>query len=212
MTENDGRRRLIKICGLTTTKDVEYVNTFLPDLAGFVLFYPKSIRNLELLEAQILRKQLCSPVKSVAVVVSPTVRQMEQIQDAGFDYIQIHGTLDKEVYDTARLPLFRAFNGKDMESFDQWKHRHKIVGYIFDSGNPGSGENFDWSRMDSIKRDGKLLFLAGGIHEGNVREAIRQVNPDGIDVSSSVEFTNPGVRGKDPEKMKKIIRMVRNEQ
>ena len=40
------KRTLIKICGLTTGKDVEYANTFLPDFAGFVLFFPKSKRNL----------------------------------------------------------------------------------------------------------------------------------------------------------------------
>ena len=45
------KRTLIKICGLTTGKDVEYANTFLPDFAGFVLFFPKSKRNLEISEA-----------------------------------------------------------------------------------------------------------------------------------------------------------------
>lgn len=212
MMDHSRRKKFIKICGLTTKKDIEYANAFLPDFAGFVLFYPKSFRNLELSKAQMLRKQMCPRVKSVAVVVSPTVEQIEQIQDAGFDYIQVHGKLSQEVYKATQLPILRAFNGKEIETFDQWKKYRKIAGYVFDSGNPGSGETFNWSSMDSIKRDGKLFFLAGGIHEENVREAIRQVNPDGIDVSSSVEITKRGIRGKDPEKMKKMIRMVHNEQ
>lgn len=212
MMDEKGRRKLIKICGITTEKDIEYVNAFLPDFAGFVLFYPKSFRNLELSEAQRLQKQMNPLVKSVAVVVSPTGEQIEQIQAAGFDYVQIHGDMHPEVYETVQLPVLRAFNGKDMETFARWKRYGKIVGYVFDSGNPGSGETFDWSLMESINRDEKLLFLAGGIHEGNVREAIRQVNPDGIDVSSSVEWAERRMRGKDPEKMKKMIRMVHDEQ
>ena len=245
------KRTLIKICGLTTGKNVEYANTFLPDFAGFVLFFPKSKRNLEISEAAKLKEKLDSRVKSVAVTVSPTVEQVGMIQKAGFDYIQIHGSLDPEVYEAVRLPVLRAFNVSDMDAFGEMSRLDKIAGYIFDSKNPGSGETFDWSLMDQIPRDGRLLFLAGGIHEGNVREAIARVGPDGIDVSSAVEYEEPdsgGVnggqsrhpgsgtdsvrdrdpdesgrcageekkiikaRGKDPEKMKKIIRMVHDEQ
>lgn len=206
------KRTLIKICGLTTEKDVEHVNMFLPDFAGFVLFFPKSKRNLELSEAEELKTGLDNRVKSVAVTVSPTVEQVRMIQKAEFDYIQIHGSLDQEVYEAVRLPILRAFNVSDMDAFRTIRSLDKIAGYIFDSKNPGSGETFDWSLMDQIPRDGRLLFLAGGIHEGNVRKAIARVNPDGIDISSAVENNMTRTRGKDPEKMKKIIRMVHDEQ
>ena len=53
------KRTLIKICGLTTEQDVVYANTFLPDFAGFVLFYPKSRRNLDLPAAAALRRIEC---------------------------------------------------------------------------------------------------------------------------------------------------------
>ena len=52
------RRKLIKICGLTTEQDVRYASTFLPDLAGFVLFFPKSKRNLEIDRAIKLKESL----------------------------------------------------------------------------------------------------------------------------------------------------------
>ncbi len=225
------KRTLIKICGLTTDQDIRYANTFLPDYAGFVLFFPKSKRNLELPEASVLRAQLNSSIKTVAVTVSPTVEQVTKIREAGFDYIQIHGELDRAAYDAVRLPILRAFNVKDMNVFEEMRKLEKIAGYVFDSKNPGSGETFDWSLMDRIPRDDRLLFLAGGIHAGNVREAIARVHPDGIDVSSAVEYAelssgdgNRGknhaggeikmkkFRGKDPDKMKIIIRMVHDEQ
>ena len=229
------RRKLIKICGLTTEQDVRYASTFLPDLAGFVLFFPKSKRNLEIARAIKLKESLDKKVKSVAVVVSPSVEQVEIIQTAGFDYIQIHGSLAEEVYDAVHIPILRAFNVSDMNEFTRMQKLDKIEGYIFDSHDPGSGSPFDWSLLEQIQRDDRLLFLAGGIHEGNVQEAMIRVNPDGIDVSSAVEYIKPDsgginggqdrcpdeggrcageekkiikTRGKDPEKMKRIIRMV----
>ena len=171
----------------------------------------------------------------MAVVVSPSVEQVEIIQTAGFDYIQIHGSLAEEVYDAVHIPILRAFNVSDMNEFTRMQKLDKIEGYIFDSHDPGSGSPFDWSLLEQIQRDDRLLFLAGGIHEGNVQEAMIRVNPDGIDVSSAVEYIKPDsgginggqdrypdeggrcageekkiikTRGKDPEKMKRIIRSI----
>jgi phosphoribosylanthranilate isomerase len=52
----------------------------------------------------------------------------------------------------------------------------------------GTGERCDWSVAAQIKQQVDMfLFLAGGINPGNVRDALLQVNPDGIDLSSGVE-------------------------
>ena len=204
-------RRLIKICGMTRDADIRYDNEYEPDYVGFVLFFPKSRRNLEIQEATRLRKLLNKEIKSVAVVVSPTVTQIKMIENAGFDLIQIHGELTKEVYEEINLPVLRAFNVTDMDSFERWQRLDKIVGYVFDAKEPGSGKTFDWSLVPKLERDGRLLFLAGGIDDKNVIQAIREVNPDGIDVSSAVENQGEKTGGKNPDKMKKIIRMVHDE-
>lgn len=234
--KNEKKGKLIKICGMTCEKDIEYANAYEPDFVGFILFFPKSKRNLSLEKAEGLREKLKKSIQSVAVTVSPTIEQIEGIEKAGFDYLQVHGTLDGEVYEKIRLPILRAFNVTDLEAFDKMKCLEKIKGYVFDAKTPGSGEIFDWKLLHNIERDGKMFFLAGGIDETNVMEAIRQVNPDGIDVSSAVEnpdvfynetCTNNGCRasgqdqmtkkptgfcgGKNKEKMKKIIRMVHDE-
>ncbi len=202
------QRKIIKICGLTTKKDIDCANAFLPDMAGFILFFPKSRRNKTIEEAAALRAALSPAVKSVAVVVSPNTEQVSRIEEAGFDYIQIHGTLDAAVYDAVSLPILRAFNVTDLDEYERAKGLSKIAGYVFDSKNPGSGTPFDWTLLDHLKRDQKMMLLAGGIDAGNVLEAIRQVNPDGVDVSSSVE--TEGLPGKDPEKMRRIIALVHN--
>ena len=83
----------IKICGLTTPQEAQYVNENHIDFAGMVLFFPKSRRNITLEQAKLILDSLSSTVKSVAVVVSPTLEQIKDIQRTGFDYIQIHGRI-----------------------------------------------------------------------------------------------------------------------
>ena len=66
-----------------------------------VLFYPKSKRNISLeLAGLLVRRLKKSDINTVAVVVSPNVSQVTEIENIGFDYIQIHGNLSEEVYNS----------------------------------------------------------------------------------------------------------------
>ena len=94
----------IKICGMTCEEDIKAVNKYLPDYIGFVLFFPKSKRNISIKQAKELLAKADKRIKTVAVVVSPTIEQLLQIEEAGFDSIQIHGTMTKEVYEQCQLP------------------------------------------------------------------------------------------------------------
>lgn len=196
----------IKICGLTTLEDVVIINEEMPEFVGFVLFFPKSKRNITTEKAKELLKHINTDIKKTAVVVSPSSQQVMAIQELDFDYIQIHGILSEEVYNIIKLPIIKAFNGSDIKEYEHYHTFQKIVGFVFDSAIPGSGKTFDWSIIKKIDRQKKLLFLAGGIDVSNVLEAIEEVKPDVIDVSSSVE----GSIGKDQLKVKEFIRMVRN--
>lgn len=211
---NKTKRKLIKICGITCLEDIQAANACQPDLVGFVLFYPKSKRNISIEQAEKLLASLNQNIKSVAVVVSPTREQVEKITTAGFDYIQIHGTVEETLWKAISLPVIKAFNVSDLKEYDIWRQMDQIWGYVFDSRQPGSGQTFDWKLLQKIERDDKRWLLAGGIHEENVKQALKEVNPDGIDVSSAVENPdkNGQCGGKDPEKMKKIVRMVHNEE
>ena len=66
---------------------------------------------------------------------------------------------------------------------------------------------FDWNLLKSIPRDGKLFLLAGGLTPDNVAEAVAAVRPDGVDVSSGVEYS--GRAGKSPEKIDLFVKRVR---
>lgn len=197
----------IKICGLTSPKEAIYLNENHVDFAGFVLFFPKSKRNITIEKAKEIFADLSSSIKKVAVVVSPTLVQAKEIETAGFDYIQIHGVMPKEFLTDLHIPILKAFNIDDMEHYSDYLKQPSIAGFVFDAHEPGSGKTFDWDLLRNLPKSDKLMFLAGGLHPDNVSVAIETVAPDVVDVSSGVEF-DEGV-GKDPNKIKAFVEAVR---
>lgn len=199
----------IKVCGLTSPKEAAYLNKNHVDFAGFVLFFPKSKRNITIAQAKEIMNELDPSIQKVAVVVSPTPAQAEEICKAGFDYIQIHGTLQEEVLSHLTIPALKAFNVKDMDQFSKYQNSPQIKGYVFDAQEPGSGTVFDWNMISDIPRDDKLFLLAGGLTPDNVSNAIQALSPDVVDVSSGVEYEKE-LLGKDPQKIDAFVANVRN--
>lgn len=202
----DNRAVLVKVCGLTDTVEADYLNKNKVDFAGFVLFFPKSKRNISIEKAEQIMAELDENIKKVAVIVSPDESEIQQINGSGFDYVQIHGEIKDRLLEQISKPVFKAFNIKDIKNIHKYQNNAKIVGYVFDAAAPGSGKVFDWSILNDIKRDAKTFILAGGLNDSNVREAVKLVNPDVVDVSSGVEYDSG--RGKDPEKIKQFIRQL----
>lgn len=199
---------MIKVCGLTEVREAEYLNRLKIDFAGFVLFFPKSKRNISIEKAEEIMKHLDKNIKKTAVVVSPAKEQIIDVCNSGFDYIQIHGKIEEEVLKMAQIPVLKAFNVDDMDEFKMYSSNEKIAGYVFDAAEPGSGRTFDWDILSQIERDGKLFILAGGLNPDNVRKAVAAVNPDMVDVSSGVE--NDDGFGKDILKIEKFVKQIRN--
>lgn len=202
----DNRAVLVKVCGLTDTVEADYLNKNKVDFAGFVLFFPKSKRNISIEKAEQIMAELDENIKKVAVIVSPDESEIQQINGSGFDYVQIHGEIKDRLLEQISKPVFKAFNIKDIKNIHKYQNNAKIVGYVFDAAAPGSGKVFDWSILNDIKRDAKTFILAGGLNDSNVREAVKLVNPDVVDVSSGVEYDSG--RGTDPEKIKQFIRQL----
>lgn len=202
----DNRAVLVKVCGLTDTVEADYLNKNKVDFAGFVLFFPKSKRNISIEKAEQIMAELDENIKKVAVIVSPDESEIQQINGSGFDYVQIHGEIKDRLLEQISKPVFKAFSIKDIKNIHKYQNNAKIVGYVFDAAVPGSGKVFDWSILNDIKRDAKTFILAGGLNDSNVREAVKLVNPDVVDVSSGVEYDSGS--GKDPEKIKQFIRQL----
>ncbi len=206
----------IKICGITRKEDIDSLFREHVDYMGMVLFFEKSKRNLSIEQAKELIAYVrggnagqARDLQTVAVVVSPDRAQVKAIEMAGFDYIQIHGELSEEVYESIEIPIIRAINVSGEVELAKTMRQEKIEAILFDGSTPGAGKTFDWRLIDKIDRTGKTLILAGGINEENVAEAIQAVQPDVIDVSSSVEYLS-GAKGKDPERIHTFVTQVRS--
>lgn len=194
---------IVKICGITDVEETEYLNENNVDMAGMVLYFPKSKRNITLEKAKEIMASLNENIKKVAVVVSPSIEQVKSIENAGFDFVQIHKDLPDGFFNETLIDVLKAFNVNDLEELGKYKNIENIKGYVFDAPTYGSGETFDWSLLNNIKRDDKLFILAGGLNGDNVRDGIKAVQPDGVDVSSGVENDN-GV-GKSREKIREFV-------
>ena len=198
----------VKICGLKNQTDIKCINTLSPDFAGFVMFFEKSHRNISVQTAQELLALLDKNIKSVAVTVSPTEEQLEQIYNLGFDYVQIHGKISEKLLSECKTPVIRAINVNGIESIGDIENLDNVKGILFDPAVPGSGKSFDWSMLEKLPKNQKMLFLAGGLTADNVAKAVAQLRPFAVDVSSGVELADKS--GKDFELVRTFIENARN--
>ena len=198
----------VKICGLKNQTDIKCINTLSPDFAGFVMFFEKSHRNISVQTAQELLALLDKNIKSVAVTVSPTEEQLEQIHTLGFDYVQIHGKISEKLLSECKTPVIRAINVSGIESIGDIENLDNVKGILFDSAVPGSGQGFDWTLLKKLPITDKMLFLAGGLTADNVAKAVAQLRPFAVDVSSGVELADKS--GKDFELVRTFIENARN--
>ena len=195
----------IKLCGLKRPCDIEYANELMPDFIGFV-FAPKSKRYVSFDEAKALKENLNSGITSVGVFVNePTENIVKLTRSNIIDMIQLHGSEDNEYIKNLRskvsCPIIQAFQIKDKQDIaDANKSEADYI--LLDSGT-GSGEVFNHSLIQDIKRD---FFLAGGLDSENVMDAISKYKPYAVDASSSLE--TDGVKDKD--KMTAFVKAVRN--
>lgn len=198
----------VKICGLKNQTDIKCINTLSPDFAGFVMFFEKSHRNISAQTAQELLALLDKNIKSVAVTVSPTEEQLEQIHTLGFDYVQIHGKISEKLLSECKTPVIRAINVSGIESIGDIENLDNVKGILFDSAVPGSGKNFDWSMLEKLPKNPKMLFLAGGLTADNVAKAVAQLRPFAVDVSSGVELADKS--GKDYQLVQAFIKNAKS--
>lgn len=193
----------IKICGLRRDVDVEFVNEAMPDYIGFV--FAKSKRQVTKEQAVRLKKHLDPKIKAVGVFVDEKEEVIAQIAREGIiDVIQLHGREDegyiRRLKTMIKIPLIKAFQAQNIASSQMTGFDTEY--YLLDSGK-GSGKTFDWKVVPEMNRP---WFLAGGLSEDNIEEAIRQLHPYGVDFSSGVETNGY----KDRDKIINIVRRIRN--
>lgn len=201
----------IKICGLKRPEDIEIVNELKPDYCGFIIDFPKSHRSISPEQVKALTAKLDrSRIQVVGVFVNAPGKQVADLLNSGvIDMAQLHGD-ESEAYitrlrymtDKKIIKAFRVKGDADLRLASVSGADHILL----DAGQ-GSGNGFEWSLLDGagwLKE--KEWFLAGGLNEENISQAIRKYHPFAVDLSSSVETD----KVKDREKVARIIELVRN--
>ena len=190
----------VKICGLSNKEAVETAVSAGADYIGFV--FAPSKRQVTLEEAAELAKLIPVNVKKVGVFVSPSrVQLLEAIEKVGLDLVQVHGQVGDDLLEDLPCASIQAVQ------VDENGHvPHSRADYLlFDAPVAGSGQTFDWGRLDTIGLT-QPFFIAGGLNEDNVVKAIQHFTPYAVDVSSGVETDGQ----KDHEKIRRFIERVKH--
>jgi phosphoribosylanthranilate isomerase len=202
-------RTRIKICGITRTQDARAAAEAGADAIGLV-FYPQSPRYVSGERAVEIRDALPPFVQTVALFVNPDAAQVAQVlQRVRPALVQFHGAETPEFCAQFGIPFVKACRVKPgVDALEYLRPFSRAAAWLFDSFVPeygGVGETFDWSLVPASR--GHHLILSGGLSRENVAEAIHQVRPWGVDVSSGVESAK-GI--KDAAKIAAFIAEVRN--
>lgn len=195
----------VKICGLTRVSDARAAAEAGADLVG-LMFYARSPRHVSLAQAAELARALPPPILRVGVFVNPSPEEVRAaIRAGGLTMLQFHGEEAPEFCAQFGLMTMKAFRVRDAASLSRLG-RYATDAWLLDAWSPaapgGTGERFDWELATAARAQGRPIFLAGGLTPDNVAEAVRQVRPYGVDVSSGVESA-PGV--KDAARMRAFI-------
>lgn len=196
----------VKICGITRSEDAKTVVKAGADFIGFV-FAPSS-RRIEPEDAAEISQHIGSTIKKVGVFVNEPVENIIKIaNEVELDYIQLHGDEPASTAKAIPFPIIKAFSidHVSQELLQTYPCDYIIIDSPGEKYRGGSGKTFDWSKLEKLGIDRKKCILAGGLHTGNVQQAISMTNPAGVDVSSGVE-TN---KRKDPTKIVQFIQNVK---
>ena len=176
----------IKMCGLTRSSDIVAANMLKPDYIGCV-FAPQSKRYLTPEKAKELKALLVPGIRAVGVFVNEEPETVAGLLEQGIiDMVQLHGEEDETYIACLRqltsLPIIQAFQVRTSE--DVIKAEASSADEILLDSGAGTGTVLNWELIRPVMRP---YFLAGGLTPDNVGEAVRQLHPYAVDVSSGIE-------------------------
>ncbi len=165
-------------------------------------FWPKSKRYLPLADALPWLPSLRGRANRVAVLVNHTAEEIEALWLSGaVDTLQFHGNEPDDFlahFSSRGIPCIRAMSVRSLADFARIRSCpvHAILLDAYDPvAHGGTGQTCDWELAKTAVKEfpEHRIILSGGLHPGNVAQAISQVRPAGVDVASGVESA-PGVK------------------
>jgi phosphoribosylanthranilate isomerase len=205
----NGVRVKVKICGVTRVQDALAASEAGADAVG-LMFYERSPRFVMRQRAADIIAALPPFVAKVGVFVdAPEEEVRRTISECGLDTLQFHGQESPEYCRRFGLKVIKAFRIRDAQTLPATGAYDQET-WLLDSyaeGAPGgTGKSFNWDLAATVVRGGGRILLAGGLTPQNVGQAVTQVRPFGVDVSSGVESA-PGI--KDSAKIRAFIEAAR---
>jgi phosphoribosylanthranilate isomerase len=198
----------VKICGITNLEDARHASMSGADALGFV-FYQGSLRFINPDLARRIIADLPPLVTTVGLFVNETpTRIREMVEFCGLNTVQLHGDEEPDQCNYPPCRVIKALRLRQQMDSGLFA-AYRVSALLLDAYIPGqfggTGQRCDWQQAADIAAQHRVI-LAGGLNPENVAEAVRQVHPYGVDVSSGVE-EKPGK--KDPEKVARFIRMAK---
>ena len=185
----------IKICGMTRAADVRAAVAAGVDALGFV-FAPRSKRVLDPAVAAELVAQVPAFVSRVGLFMDQDAPEVAAVLDrVPLNLLQFHGAEDAGFCRQFGLPYIKAVSMATENAVQQAEEAFPDASALLLDSHPagqvgGTGVVFDWSAIPPVSMP---LVLAGGLNPGNIRQAVQQVRPWAVDVSSGVESA-PGIK------------------
>jgi phosphoribosylanthranilate isomerase len=197
----------VKICGLKHTDHALVAADAGATMLGFVFAPSRRRIEPEQAAAIIAEVRRRADVRTAGIFVNETPEEMNRLADlCDLDYVQLSGDEPPEAISDLRRPAIKALHVRPGDSAESLAARAGAITapiFLLDTAREGSyggtGESFDWATIPALDRP---MLLAGGLHPGNVAEAIQIAHPWGVDVSSGVETDGE----KDPAKIREFVR------
>lgn len=199
----------VKICGITRLMDAEAAVSMGAAALGFV--FAKSPRRISPEAAAEIALKVPTSVKTVGVFVNEDPVRIEEIAYlCGLDLVQLHGNEPPAVCAQLAPHVIKAFRIRDEVSLSKLNaYKGTVYAVLLDAYqvgvNGGTGKTFDWKLAQKAQGKGIPVVLSGGLNPNNISDALTQVNPFAVDVSSGIE-KRPGV--KDHQKMRQFMEKV----
>lgn len=184
------------------------------DAIGVVLYAP-SPRAIAVTAIAEIFAGIDDRLRKVALFVDPEPHLVEaSLQDGIINLLQFHGNESQQFCSSFGTPYMKAVRVQSVEQAREEIAAHEAAEMIlldkYQRNVPGgTGKTFDWEMAAAIVQStNQPVVLAGGLNADNVRDAIAQVNPFGVDVSSGVEASH-GV--KDMDRLARFIHAAKRE-
>ncbi len=186
----------VKICGITQPEQSMAIASLGATALGFICV-PTSPRYVTTLQIQGAVARLPENIDKIGVFANASIAEIEQIVvDSGLTGIQLHGDESPEFCYQLRqaLPHIEILKAFRIRGFEHLQTTVDYIKYVdtllLDAYHPqqlgGTGKTLDWTMLQQFSPNCPW-FLAGGLTADNIVQALSQVNPSGIDLSSGVE-------------------------